>query len=198
MSRQNPRSEGVPRGYKAPQPLSGASIERLAEYENLLRKWAPKLDLVAPRDLDRLAARHIDDSLKAVSLIDSLSPGPAVDVGSGGGLPGVPLAIVARPRPWLLLEPRQRRAAFLEEVVRELRLEAEVVTLSAEESAGHPRLTDHAIAVARALASPERAFRLMIPLVRVGGTAVLWVGEKAELPPEAALSGPGLATMNRT
>ena len=198
MSEQNPRSEGVPRGYKAPHSLSAASIERLTGYENLLRKWAPKLDLVAPGDLDRLGKRHIEDSLKAVALIDSLDPGPAVDVGSGGGLPGIPLAIACRPRPWRLLEPRKRRAAFLEEVARELGLNAEVVTISAEEAAADKGLTSHVVAVARALTTPQRAFPLLIPLLRPGGTAVLWVGETAKLPPEAALFTQGLATMNRT
>ena len=198
MSPQNPRSGHVPRGYKAPGPLPEGASERLAEFENLLRKWAPKLDLVAPGDLDRLAERHIEDSLRAVPLVDAIGAGPAVDVGSGGGLPGVPLALAARSRRWRFLEPRRRRAGFLEEVVRELDLEAEVVTMSAEEASGDDRYTDHSVAVARALAPPAKAFALLLPLLHPGGTAILWVGGSAKLPPDAALSSQGLATMLKT
>lgn len=197
MSRQNRRSDHVPRGYKTSTPLSADASERLAAYEDLLRKWAPKLDLVASGDVDRIGPRHIEDALRAVPLLDGLPEGAAVDVGSGAGFPGVPLALAARPRPWRLLEPRQRRAAFLEEVIRELSLEAEVVTKTAEDAAEDPRLRAHVVAVARALAPPVAAFSLLLPLLGEGGTAVLWIGESAELPPEAALWTQGLATMRR-
>ncbi|HYN36229.1 MAG TPA: RsmG family class I SAM-dependent methyltransferase [Actinomycetota bacterium] len=169
----------------------------MAVYEDLLRRWAPKLDLVAPGDLDRIGPRHIEDALRAVPLLDGLPEGPAVDVGSGAGLPGVPLALAARPRPWRLLEPRRRRAAFLEEVIRELSLDVEVVSSTAEDAAADSRLCTHVVAVARALAPPGAAFSLLLPLLGEGGTAVLWIGQSAELPPEAALWTQGLATMRK-
>lgn len=197
MSRQNRRSDHVPRGYKAPTPLSAEAYEGLAIYEDLLRKWAPKLDLVAPGDVDRIGPRHIEDALRAVPLLDSLPEGPAVDVGSGAGLPGVPLAVAAHPRPWRLLEPRRRRAAFLEEVIRELSLDAEVITSTAEDAAADPRLCTHVVAVARALAPPQAAFSLLLPLLGEAGTAVLWIGRLAKIPPEAALWTQGLATMRK-
>ena len=156
-------------------------------------RWAPRLDLVAPGDLDRFRSRHIEDSLRALPLIDSLPDGPAVDVGSGAGLPGIPLALAGRPRAWTLLEPRKRRAGFLEEVVRELALDhVSVLTVSAEQEAGK---RDYALATARALAPPMEAFGLLAPLLQPQGVAVVWVGEGAELPPETGLWARGVATM---
>lgn len=192
---QNPRSGHVSRETSAFTALPEEVRSRLEIYLDLVRSWAPKLDLVSPGDLDRLEERHLADALRAVSLIDSLPDGPAVDVGSGAGLPGVPLALAGRSRPWCLLEPRRRRAAFLEEVTRELAPHVEVLPLSAEEAARKPRLIEHAVAVARALSPPKEAFDLLTPLLREGGTAIVWVGHGAELPAGSRLSAPGLATL---
>lgn len=175
--------------------LFAPHAERLAAYAALLRSWAPKLDLVSPADLDRLESRHIEDSLRGVPLVDAAPPGPAVDVGSGGGFPGVPLCIAARPRHWRLLEPRSRRAAFLEEVVRVLNLDAEVVAATAEQVAANPELTAHSVATARALAPPERAFALLAPLVGSNGLRIVWAGKDTESPPDAGVWEPGLLTM---
>ena len=191
MSDQKRRSSHVPRGYTPFERLERSARERLETYEALVAAWAPRLDLVAPNELARFRERHVADSLRAVPLLDILPPGAAVDVGSGAGLPGVPLAIAAAPRPWVLLEPRRRRAAFLEEVVRELDLDAEVRTGRAQELDGEL----FAVAVARALAPPREAFALVRPLVGRTGTAVVWVGKSARLPSEAGLWAEGLATM---
>ena len=167
--------------------------EALAAYVRMLRRWSSRVDLVAPGDLARLESRHIDDSLKARQVVASAPEGPALDVGSGAGLPGVPLAIAGR-RWWRLLEPRAKRAAFLEEVVRELDLSAEVIRKSAQEAAADTSLAGrHAVVTARALAPPVRAFDLMGPLVAPGGVRVVWVGLDAEIPPDAVRATGGLA-----
>ncbi|MDQ4144516.1 MAG: class I SAM-dependent methyltransferase [Actinomycetota bacterium] len=192
MEDENRRSEHVPRGYT--RPLDSETAARLSAYEALVRRWASTLDLVAPGELERFGRRHLEDALKAAPLIDDLPPGPAVDVGSGAGVPGIPLAIAARRRAWLLLEPRRKRAAFLEEVVRDLALDhVEVRAATAGEAASES--PDHVLATARALAPPATAFRLLLPLLRPGGTAIVWVGRSAELPPDAVLSSEGLATI---
>jgi 16S rRNA (guanine527-N7)-methyltransferase len=172
--------------------------ERLTAYENLLRSWASRLNLFSPADLARLHSRHIEDSLQVLPLLDGLV-GPCVDVGSGAGLPGVPLAICAPHLRWRLLEPRTRRAAFLEEVIRTLELDAEVVMATAEAAAKDPALAaGHGLATARALAPPLEAFRMIGPLVREGGLGVVFLGERAEVPEGAEGRPGGLAIMKKT
>jgi 16S rRNA (guanine527-N7)-methyltransferase len=154
--------------------------------------WAPKLDLVSPGDLDRLEDRHIADSLRALPAVEAAPPGPCIDVGSGAGLPGIPLAIVSA-RPWRLLEPRARRAAFLEEVVRTLGLDCEVIALTAQQAATRGFGSAHAVATARALAVPEEAVALCRPLVAPGGSVVVFHGEHVPPPPESDEIAPGVA-----
>ena len=176
--------------------MSPGSAARLAEYAALVRQWAPRLDLVAPGDLPRFEERHIADSLRAGPLVDSLPPGPAVDVGSGAGLPGIPLAISAHPRHWRLLEPRPRKAAFLEECVRVLDLDCEVLALTAQEAARRSELLGgHVCAWARAVASPAEAFRLLLPLVRRDGIAGIFASAAMGLPADAERVSEGLAIM---
>lgn len=170
----------------------------LAAYAELIRRWAPRLDLIAPGDLDRLEERHLDDSLKALELVRAAPPGLAVDVGSGAGLPGVPLAIAAPERRWRLLEPRAKRAGFLDQVVRELELNAEVIRMSAQQAASDPALAGvHVIATARALTAPAAIFDLLTPLLQAGGSSLVWVGERARIPSGAEEPVPGLAIMRR-
>ncbi|HEX2294413.1 MAG TPA: RsmG family class I SAM-dependent methyltransferase [Actinomycetota bacterium] len=172
--------------------------DRLAAYAALVRKWAPRLDLVSPGDLARFEERHIDDSLRAVSLLDDLPAGPCVDIGSGAGLPGIPLAIARPHRRWTLLEPRRRRAAFLDEAVRELDLVCDVVAATAEQAARHPALAGvHVLATARAVAGPEAVRGLADPLLAAGGVALLFSGRSAETPADAEEWAPGLTIMRK-
>ena len=182
--------------HGAPQLDPGAEA-MLARYEELVGSWGARVDLVAPGDLSRFRRRHVDDSLRLLPLLRSLPPGPCVDVGSGAGLPGIPLALAEPGRAWRLLEPRAKRAAFLEEVVRELGLAmCEVVARTAEEAAADPALRGaHALGTARALAPPPRALRLVLPLIAATGVAVAFVGRGDKVPPEAEEWAPGLATM---
>lgn len=166
---------------------------RLQRYEHLLRDWAPKLDLVAPGDVGRLRGRHIEDSLRLAPLLEPLPSGPCVDVGSGAGLPGVPLAIVSE-RPWRLVEPRKRRAAFLEEVVRQLELDCEVVARPVEELYDDPVYVGaHTLATARALAPPAEALRLIAPLVAPHGLGAIFIGATTTPPRGSRLWQPGIA-----
>ena len=177
-------------------PGSGSLEERLAALHDMVATYSRRLDLVSPADLPRLYERHIEDSLRALPLLEKAPPGPCVDVGSGAGFPGVPLAIASE-RVWRLIEPRARRAAFLEEVVRELELtNCEVLAVTAEEAVRRPGVGGaHALAIARALAPPAQAIQICAPLVAPGGIVALFVGSEAEIPPEAEETEPGLITI---
>ncbi|MGH2756208.1 MAG: RsmG family class I SAM-dependent methyltransferase, partial [Actinomycetota bacterium] len=114
------------------------------------------------------------------------------------GLPGIPLAI-ASGRRWRLIEPRHRRAAFLEEVVRDLELDCEIVALAAEAAARRADLrAAHVLGTARAVADPEVAFALIRPLVGPTGVAAVFLGETSRVPPNAEEWAPGIATMPGT
>ncbi len=114
----------------------------------------------------------LDDSLRGVPLVSSFE-GPVVDVGSGGGAPGIPLAHALPAHEVVLLEAERRKCAFLERVAP---ANARVVWGRAEDQA-----SDWAgVAVAKALAHPPTAAEWCLPLVRPGGAVVLWVGPSAE------------------
>jgi 16S rRNA (guanine527-N7)-methyltransferase len=170
---------------------------QLTAYWALVRKWAPRIDLLAPGDVGRFRKRHIEDCLRLRPLLRELPEGTAVDVGSGAGLPGLVLAIAAPRRPWRLLEPRGRRAAFLEEVVRELGLaNVQVSPITAEEAASDPALRGaHVLAVARALAPPHKSFGLLRPLLSSLGIAVVFVGKNAQIPAGAKEWQRGIAVV---
>ena len=101
--------------------------------------------------------------------------GPVVDVGSGGGTPGVPLAVALPERSFTLLEAERRKCEFLERVTATL-ANVSVVWGRAEEQP-----TDsYGVALAKALAKPPVAAELCLPLVATGGVAILWLGESAD------------------
>lgn len=116
----------------------------------------------------------MDDALRGLEIVRSLE-GPIVDVGSGGGTPGIPLAAALPGREVTLLEAERRKCEFLREWERELP-NLRVVRGRAEEQP----LDAFGVAVAKALAQPPVAAELCLPLVRPGGAVVLWVGPSAE------------------
>ena len=114
----------------------------------------------------------LEDSLRGVPLVERFE-GSVVDVGSGGGAPGIPLAASLPDREVVLLEAERRKCEFLEAWAQP---SARVVWGRAEEQP-----TDWAgVAVAKALAQPPTAVEWCLPLVREGGAVVLWVGPTAE------------------
>jgi 16S rRNA (guanine527-N7)-methyltransferase len=125
------------------------------------------------------AARRvlIDDALRALPLLAQLE-GAVIDVGSGGGSPGIPLAVSMPERTFTLLEAERRKCAFLERFAVELP-NVEVVWGRAEEQP----VDGYGVALAKALAKPPVAIELCLPLVTPGGAAVLWLGRDVDLDP---------------
>jgi 16S rRNA (guanine527-N7)-methyltransferase len=127
--------------------------------------------IAAPAEARRVL---LDDALRAASIVDA-ADGPVVDVGSGGGSPGIPLAVGLPGRHFTLLEAERRKCDFLARITHELPNVA-VVWGRAEEQP-----TDvFGAALAKALAKPPVAAELCLPLVRPDGIAILWVGESAD------------------
>ena len=115
----------------------------------------------------------LDDALRALPLLETLD-GPVVDVGSGGGSPGLPLAYALPERAFTLVEAERRKADFLRGWAPP---NAEVVWGRVEEQ----EVDRFGVATAKALARPATAVEWVLPLVAPGGAAVLWLGPSADL-----------------
>jgi 16S rRNA (guanine527-N7)-methyltransferase len=115
----------------------------------------------------------VDDVLRAADVVRSFG-GPIVDVGSGGGSPGIPLAFALPDREVTLLEAERRKCDFLEQWAPP---NARVVWGRAEEQG----VDTYGVALAKALAQPATAVEWCLPLVRPGGAVVLWLGPSADL-----------------
>ena len=117
----------------------------------------------------------LEDALRAVENVRRFG-GPIVDVGSGGGSPGIPLAAALPDREVTLLEANRRKCDFLREVA------GEFPNVTVIEGRAEEQDTDRfGVALAKALAKPPVAAEWCLPLVRPGGAAILWVGPSADL-----------------
>jgi 16S rRNA (guanine527-N7)-methyltransferase len=154
-----------------PTPLPAPVSERLLQYLGLLLKWNARINLTAVRDAEQMVTRHFGESLfAAVELLRERFT-TAVDVGSGAGFPGLPLAIYSPETQVTLIESQNKKAGFLREVVRTLRLSnvmvenaraealelrAEVVTMRAVEK------FDQSAPAAAGLVSPSGRLAMLI------------------------------------
>lgn len=163
-------------------------IERLGRYLALLLAANELVNLTAIREADDAWERHIFDALTLLPVLAEVGDGARViDVGSGGGLPGIPLAIVLPGVRFVLLEPTGKKAAFLSHAVKELGLtNVEVLRERAEAIAasGGPVTSLHRngydAVVARAVGRLATLAEITVPLAKIGGLAVLVKGQRAD------------------
>jgi 16S rRNA (guanine527-N7)-methyltransferase len=145
----------------------------LDTYEQLLIDRALPFGMVAAGDRDQLRERHILDSLRAAPLLGD-APGVVADLGSGAGLPGVPLAIVRPDLVFRLVETRRRRVSFLELVADTLGMGNVAVVHERIERLSPP--VD--VCLARALADPLGSWRLAEPILSRDGSVLYWAGRE--------------------
>jgi len=182
-------------------PLPAAAAGRLAQYLALLAKWNRTFNLTAIREPERMITHHV---LDALAVLPHLPPRPGLrllDVGSGGGVPGIPLAI-ARPD-WrvVMLDSNHKKTAFLQQAVIELALgNAEAVTARVEDYAADAPFD---VVISRAFSDLATFAQASARLLAPGGQLVAMKGiypdeEVAALPPwirvvgSHALTVPGL------
>jgi 16S rRNA (guanine527-N7)-methyltransferase len=135
--------------------------------------------VVAPADVARL---HLLDSLAALPLIDRAAGREAIDIGSGGGLPGLPLALARPETHWTLVDSVGKKAAILGEFVEALGLRNVSVLSDRAEALGQTRehRERYAVATARACAALPVLAELALPLVARGGLLIAWKGPLSE------------------
>lgn len=151
--------------------LFGPHLEKGRAFTTALARHGEELGLIGPLELPRLWTRHVLNSALVAPL---LRPGRVGDVGSGAGLPGLVLAIMRPDVEFTLIEPMERRVAWLERQAEELELtNVTVVRARAEES----KLGDSLDQVtARAVSALRTLIPVTAPLVRAGGELVLMKG----------------------
>lgn len=166
----------------AQPPEAGAAIfaERLDvahRYAELLAGAGVERGLLGPREVDRIWERHL---LNCAAVGELLQPGErVVDIGSGAGLPGLPLAIARPDLRIVLVEPLLRRSDFLRETVAELGLEVEVLRGRAEDADVRNTVGGADVVVSRAVASLDKLAKWSLPLLRPDGRMLAMKGDRA-------------------
>ncbi|MDH6119670.1 16S rRNA (guanine(527)-N(7))-methyltransferase RsmG [Kitasatospora sp. GAS204B] len=180
MATESSAADGAPQGLAEAPPqareIFGERFPAAQRYAELLASAGVQRGLIGPREVPRLWDRHV---LNCAVLAELLPAGATLcDVGSGAGLPGIPVALVRPDVSVTLLEPLLRRTTFLEEVVRELGLEnVTVLRGRAEEMIGKVSVD---IVTARAVAPLDRLAGWGLPLLRPYGQMLALKGDTAE------------------
>ena len=159
--------------------LNEAQLIRFDTYFRLLVEWNEKMNLTAITEKSDVAKKHFADSLAALPLIGD---GAAViDVGTGAGFPGVPLLIANPTLRLTLLDSLNKRLTFLEALLGELGLNANLVHARAEDGGRDAGLRGRFdVAVTRAVAPLPVLVELTVPFVRVGGKSIAYKGDATE------------------
>lgn len=166
--------------------LSSQQLEQFQRYMELLMDWSQRVSLTAVRDEEGIQRRHFLESAALVRVLSdhglTLRDHSLIDVGSGSGVPGIPLKIVEPSIQLTLVEATQRKSAFLEALLPELGMnDVAIVTQRAEEAAHDARYREaFDFATAKALAPLRTLIELTLPFVRVGGLVIAPKGQEAE------------------
>jgi 16S rRNA (guanine527-N7)-methyltransferase len=154
------------------------ALDGLLRYCDLLLTWSARINLTAAESVEALIAEHLPDAFALASRLDG--PASVIDVGTGGGLPAIPLAVLRSALTIELCEPIAKKGAFLRTAVRELGLEGRVRVTGGraqEIAAARPQSFD--VATSRATFAPEVWLTLARSLVRPGGRVFALVAADA-------------------
>ncbi len=161
--------------------VSRETVDKLKIYESVLRKWQRAVNLVAPKSLPNIWHRHFADSLQISGLVPDTAQ-TLVDLGSGGGFPGLVLAAhysAAGGPTVTLVESDQRKAAFLREAARAMEISVEILSTRIENGANLAALTGVSVVTARALARLPSLFDLVQPFISDETVCIFMKGRDA-------------------
>ena len=156
----------------------GAGMEQAVRYTLILAGAGVERGLMGPREADRLWDRHL---LNSAALKELLDPGDQIaDIGSGAGLPGIPLALARPDLRVTLIEPLLRRSDFLREVIDDLGVDITVVRGRAEEHSVRRQVGEMDAVVSRAVAGLDKLTQWSMPLLRSGAQMMALKGQRAQ------------------
>jgi 16S rRNA (guanine527-N7)-methyltransferase len=172
------KHEDVPAAPDGTGEVFGERLGVAREYAEILAGAGVERGLLGPREVPRLWERHL---LNSAAIGEAFDAGERVaDIGSGAGLPGIPLALARPDLRVTLIEPMLRRSDFLTEVVAVLGLDIEVVRGRAEDAVVRQRVGEWDAVTSRAVAPLDKLARWSLPLLASGGRMVALKGERAE------------------
>jgi 16S rRNA (guanine527-N7)-methyltransferase len=193
--RQGPGTSvpGPPRAIQAPPTFlaqaeclgiafDSGDLEKLGRYLALLLDANTRFNLTAITEPNEAWTRHILDSLTLIAPLASLEARTVIDIGSGAGLPGLPLAIVMSDVRFTLVEATGKKARFLEQTIAQLELTNATVICERAEVIGQDHKVhreQYDVVIARAVGKLPVLLELTVPLAKVGGHVLAMKGEKA-------------------
>ncbi len=166
--------------------LSQQQLERFERYYQILTDWAQRISLTTVRDLEGIQRRHFLESAALIPVLEQegfpIRDRSLIDVGSGTGVPGIPLKIIEPSIQLTLVEAKHRKAEFLSALLPELGMgDVTVVSKRAEAVARDPQHRErYDMAVAKALAPLRTLVELTLPFVRMGGLVIAPKGRDGE------------------
>jgi 16S rRNA (guanine527-N7)-methyltransferase len=167
------RMAGLLSAFVATDDLGPELLERLQLYLELLLRWNARVNLTAVRDPEQIVTRHFGESLFTATLLKAQPPARLVDVGAGAGFPGVPVKLLLPDCELTLIESQAKKATFLREVIRALKLEGVSVFCGRAES-----WTGQAdVVTLRAVEKFERVLPAAAHLVAKHGRLCLLIGK---------------------
>ncbi|MBT7080731.1 MAG: 16S rRNA (guanine(527)-N(7))-methyltransferase RsmG [Chloroflexi bacterium] len=156
--------------------LSDDQLLMFETYYKELIDWNKRVNLTTITDYDDVQTKHFLDSITAIPYLPNLMPFKAIDIGSGGGFPGIPLKIMRPDIELTLVESRGKKAQFLKHVLTALKLDGvRVITARAETAASEAVLRGkYDIALTRAVGSISTVLELTLPFLKTGGVSVIY------------------------
>lgn len=153
--------------------------KKFVRYYEMLIDWNNRMNLTAITDPEGVVTRHFADSLIGESLIKLGAS--CIDVGTGAGFPGIPLKIIRPDIKLTLLDSLNKRIVFLNEVLKELNIDAETVHSRAEDGGHNPKYREKFdVALSRAVAGANILAEWTLPFVKNGGYSLMYKGPSVE------------------
>lgn len=171
------KDELIAKAKEAGVKVTKAQAEKFQKYLELLLNWNEKINLTAITDPSECVVKHFVDSLLFLKTVSPKQGAKIIDVGTGAGFPGIPIAIMRPDVKLTLLDSLNKRLVFLREVCKELDIEAEFVHKRAEEAGKIKGMREnYDIATARAVARMNTLCEYCIPLIKMKGLFVVMKG----------------------